>query len=60
MAEEKTKRGRAADRARVAGGQKHEVSYVAEKTGSPAGAVRKAAKRAGPSRTKVEAELKKS
>ena len=59
MAEEKTKRGRAADRARVAGGQKHEVSYVAEKTGASAGAVRKAAKRAGPSRTKVEKELSK-
>jgi hypothetical protein len=59
MANEKTKRGVAQDRARVAGGQKHEVSYVAEKTGSTAGAVRKAAKRAGPSRTKVEEALKK-
>ena len=60
MANEKTPRGRAADRARVAGGQKHEVAYVAEKTGSSAGAVRKAAKRAGPSRTKVEAAVKKN
>ena len=60
MANEKTKRGLAADRARVAGGQKHEVAYVAEKTGSTAGAVRKAAKRAGPSRSKVEAAVKKS
>ena len=60
MANETTKRGRAADRARVAGGQKHEVAYVAEKTGAAPEAVRKAAKRAGPSRAKVEAAVKKS
>ena len=60
MANEKTKRGVAADRARVAGGQKHEVAYVAQKTGASPADVRKAAKAAGPSRGKVEAAVKKS
>jgi hypothetical protein len=39
-----TARGRAQDGARVAGGQKHEVQYEAEKTGKPAAAVKKAVK----------------
>lgn len=52
-----TKRGRAQDRAKVAGGQAHEVAYEAAKTGSSAGAVRQAVKTAGNSRKKVEAEL---
>ena len=60
MANDKTQRGVAADRARVAGGQKHEVAYVVEKTGASPEAVRKASKRAGPSRAKVEAAAKKS
>ena len=30
---EQSKRGRAQDRAKVAGGQKHETSYEAKKTG---------------------------
>jgi hypothetical protein len=53
------KRGLAQDRAKVAGGQKHEVSYEAEKTGSKPSEVRQAVKQAGNSRAKVEAELKK-
>jgi hypothetical protein len=50
--------GRKQDRARVAGSQKHEVSYTARKTGRSAAAVKKAAKKAGPSRKKVERALK--
>jgi hypothetical protein len=56
---EQAKRGRAQDRARVAGGQKHETSYEAKKTGTSSGEVRQAVKTAGNSRRKVEAELKK-
>ena len=47
---EQTKRGRAQDRAKVAGGQKHEVSYDAEKTGSSTSEVKEAVKVAGNSR----------
>ena len=53
----KSSRGRKQDRARVAGGQRHEVSYVAKKTGRSASRVKKAAKKAGPSRKKVERAL---
>jgi len=60
MPEQKTQRGAAADRKLVASGQKHEVDYVAKKAGVDAPAARKAAKRAGPSRTNVEAQLKKT
>jgi hypothetical protein len=49
----KTKRGRAQDRARVAGGQRYEVAYVAKKSKKSAKAVKKAVKKAGPSRKKV-------
>ena len=49
----KTSRGRQQDRARVAGGQDYEVGYVAKKTGKSASQVKKAAKKAGPSRKKV-------
>jgi hypothetical protein len=52
-----TYRGRAQDRARVAGGQKHEVAYESKKTGSSPSEVRQAVKTAGNSRKKVEAEL---
>jgi hypothetical protein len=55
----KTTRGRNQDRARVAGGQEHEVSYEAKKTGKPKGAVKSAIKKAGNTRTKVERELGK-
>ena len=36
-----TNRGRAQDRAKVAGGQKHETAYEAKKTGTSSGEVRK-------------------
>ena len=50
-------RGRAQDRAKVAGGQKHEVAYEAKKTGSSQGEVKQAVKTAGNSRKKVESDL---
>jgi hypothetical protein len=52
----KTSRGRKQDRARV-GGQEYEVRYEAKKTGKPKSAVKAAAKKAGPSRKKVERAL---
>lgn len=52
-----TARGRKQDRARVAGGQKYEVDYEAEKTGRSASAVKKAVKKVGNSRKKVEGKL---
>lgn len=52
-------RGRSQDRGKVAGGQKHETSYEATKTGTSSSAVRNAVKKAGNARGKVEAELKK-
>ena len=54
----KTTRGRAQDRARVAGGQKYEVAYEAKKTGKTASAVRKAVKKAGNSRKNVSKALR--
>jgi len=57
MAEKQTSRGRAQDRARVAGGQDHEVSYEAKKEGVSKDKVKKAVKSAGNSRKKVEAEI---
>jgi hypothetical protein len=57
---EQTKRGRAQDRAKVAGGQKHETAYEAAKTGTPSAEVRRAVKKVGNSRTKVEAELNRA
>ena len=53
----KTTRGRGQDRAKVAGGQKHEVSYEAKKTGRSALAVKKAVKKVGNVRGKVEKKL---
>jgi hypothetical protein len=50
-------RGRAQDRARVAGGQKYEVDYEAKKTGRTAPAVKKAVKKVGNIRGKVEKKL---
>jgi len=50
-------RGRAQDRAKVAGAQKHEVAYEAKKTGSSQGELKQAVKTAGNSRKKVESEL---
>jgi hypothetical protein len=53
----KTARGRKQDRARVAGGQDYEVRYEAKKTGKSAPAVKKAVKKVGNARTRVEKRL---
>jgi hypothetical protein len=53
----KTTRGRKQDRARVAGGQNHEVRYEAKKTSRSAAAVKKAVKKVGNSRKQVENRL---
>ena len=45
------------DRARVAGGQDHEVSYEAGKTGASKSQVKDAVKSAGNSRKEVEKRL---
>jgi hypothetical protein len=45
------------DRARVAGGQDHEVRYEAGKTGTSETEVKDAVKSAGNTRAKVEAKL---
>jgi hypothetical protein len=52
-----TARGRAQDRAKVAGGQKHEVAYEAKTTGTSASEVKAAVKRVGNSRAKVNKAL---
>jgi hypothetical protein len=52
-----TPRGRAQDRAKVAGGQDHEVRYEAKKTGASKDAVKSAVKSAGNSRKAVEKKL---
>jgi hypothetical protein len=57
MASTGTTRGRSQDRAKVAGGQKHEVNYEAGKTGASRDDVRSAVKSAGNSRKKVEEQL---
>jgi len=59
MANNQTARGRAQDRAKVAGGQEHEVRYEAKKQGVLADAVKAAVKSAGNSRKKVEEQLSK-
>ena len=56
-AAKKTARGRVQDRAKVAGGQKYEVSYEAKKTGRSAPAVKKAVKKVGNVRKKVEKRI---
>ena len=54
----KTSRGHKQDRARVAGGQNYEVAYEeAKKTGKSRAAVKRATKKAGPNRKKVERAL---
>ncbi|NPU09941.1 MULTISPECIES: DUF3606 domain-containing protein [Bradyrhizobium] len=53
-------RGRKQDRARVAGGQDYEVGYEARKSGRSASAVKKAVKKVGNSRKKVERKLSRS
>ena len=54
-----TSRGRAQDRARVAGKQDHEVRYEAKKEGVSKDAVKASVKSVGNSRSKVEADLEK-
>ena len=46
-------------RARVAGGQKYEVGYESKKTGRSASAVKKAVKKVGNSRKRVEKRLER-
>lgn len=55
----KTAHGRKQDRARVASGQDYEVRYEAKKSGRSASAVKKAVKKVGNSRKKVERKLGK-
>jgi hypothetical protein len=56
-ATKKTARGRTQDRAKVAGGQKYEVAYEAKKTSRSAASVKKAVKKVGNVRKKVEKRL---
>jgi len=56
-AKKATARGRAQDRARVAGGQDYEVRYEARKTGKSKAAVKKAVRKVGNSRKTVEKRL---
>jgi Protein of unknown function (DUF3606) len=53
----KTTRGRAQDRAKIAGGQKYKVTYRPKKTGRSAPAEKKAVKKVGNVRKKVEKRL---
>ena len=57
MAKKQTSRGRKQDRARVAGGQDYEVRYEAKKTGKSRAAVKKAVKKVGSGRKRVERRL---
>jgi hypothetical protein len=56
-AKKQSARGRKQDRARVAGGQKYETRYEAKKTGKSAAAVKKAVKKVGNSRKRVERSM---
>jgi hypothetical protein len=57
MANTESTRGRSQDRARVAGGQDHEVRYESDKTGASRDEVKDAIKEVGNSRDKVEDKL---
>jgi hypothetical protein len=57
MAKKHSSRGRKQDRARVAGGQDYEVRYESKKTGRSKAAVKRAVKKVGTSRKKVERRL---
>jgi hypothetical protein len=57
MAKKQTNRGRKQDRARVAAGQDYEVRYEAKKTGKSKAAVKKAVKKVGNTRKRVERRL---
>jgi hypothetical protein len=54
---EKSKAGRAQDRAKVADGEDYEIKYEARKTGASKSEVMAAVKYAGNSRENVETEL---
>jgi hypothetical protein len=56
-AKKQTSRGRKQDRARVAGGQDYEVRYEAKKKRTSASAVKKAVKKVGNTRKRVEKKL---
>jgi hypothetical protein len=56
-AKKQSSRGRKQDRSRVAGGQDYEVRYTAKKTKKSAAAVKKAVKKVGRSRKRVERRL---
>jgi Protein of unknown function (DUF3606) len=56
-ANKQTARGRTQDRARVAGGQDYEVRYEAKKTGRSKAAVKKAVRKVGSGRKRVERRL---
>lgn len=59
MPDHKMKRG-GQDRGRVAGMEDYEVKYLAQKHGVTQKAVKEAVQKVGASRSKVEAQLKKS
>jgi hypothetical protein len=59
MAKKQTSRGRKQDRARVAGGQDYEVAYEAKKTNKSKAAVKKAVKKVGNTRKRVERRLER-
>jgi len=54
----RTRTGRAQDRKRAAGGQDYEVRYESRKSGKSKKRVKKAVKRVGNSRRRVERELR--
>jgi hypothetical protein len=56
-AKKQSPRGRKQDRARVAGGQDYEVRYEGKKTRKSNAAVKKAVKKVGNSRKRVEKRL---
>jgi hypothetical protein len=57
MAAKHSSRGRKQDRARVASGQDYEIRYESKKTGRARAAVKKAVRKVGNSRRKVERQL---
>jgi len=59
MPNTQSSRGRAQDRAKVAGGQDHEVRYEAKKEGVSKAEVKKTVEEVGNSRRKVEKELRR-
>ncbi len=59
MAKKQKARSRNQDRKRVAGGQDYEVRYEAKKTRKSSSAVKKAVKKVGNSRKRVEKSLKR-